>query len=125
MPLDIGESINYLADAFLKAPLVNTIASNPIYTAMMIVFILLLIVMLVFKDADTPDSMLRMLLSTGFWCFLATLGIVFLHDKILSKDTTEIKKEEAYNGVFHGSSEMTLEEAITPTSRANTDVLSH
>lgn len=124
MPLDIGESINYMADLFLKAPIINTIATNPIYTAMVITFIVMLIVMVVFRDAETEEPLLKMILGCGFWVFLSTLTILFLHNKILTEEKDVVGKNEAYDGVFGGNysgavttggdSNPTLEDSIVP-----------
>lgn len=100
MPFDIGESINKLTDFFLKAPILNTVAKNPIYTSFAIVFIIMLIVMFVFRDADTEDPLLIMCLRTGFWVFIFTLGIMLIHNKILMNETITVDKNAAYDGLF-------------------------
>ncbi len=84
MPLDIGESVNYFIDKFLKAPLVSKIARNPVYTAMTIVFVLMLIILFTFRDADCgDDSLLVMTLRTGFYTFIFTCALLFLHNRVL------------------------------------------
>ena len=74
MPFDIGEVINDISDNILRAPIVKTIATNPIYTAMLISFIVMLIIMFVFRDAETEESMLVMCMRSGFWVFLILNG---------------------------------------------------
>lgn len=100
MPLDIGESINYVADLFLKAPAIYRFAKNPIYTSILIVFIIMLIVMFVFKAADTEESLLIMCLRVGFWSFILICGVMFIHNKVLSGDVKEKELNAAYNGIF-------------------------
>lgn len=101
MPLDIGESVNYIANAFLSAPIIYKFAKNPIYTAMLIVFIVMLIVMFVFKEAETEESLLIMCFRVGFWSFITILGVMFLHNKVLTKDIDESETAVAYNGIFN------------------------
>lgn len=119
MPFDIGETINATADAFLRAPMVNTIAKNPIYTALMITFIIMLIILFIFRDADTEESLLVMTLRGGFWMFLTMLGVLFLHNKVLLQDYKVDKQGGELEGVFGGgySGGMprdTLEDSIVP-----------
>ncbi len=105
MPFDIGESINYLADAFLRAPIVKTIASNPIYTALVITFIVMLITMFMFRSAETEEPFLKTILSTGFWVFLACMGVLFLHNRVLGSETETISQDKIYDGLFAGADE--------------------
>jgi len=101
MPLDIGECVNKAAESVLKAPFMRAVASNPIYTAMIIVFVVMLVVLIVFRDTKSEDSILVMTLRSGFWIFLSTLGIIFMHNKVLTADE-EIK---GYDGLFEESVE--------------------
>ena len=39
-----------------------------------------------------------MTLRSGFWIFLSTLGIIFMHNKVLTADTEENAK--GYSGLF-------------------------
>lgn len=103
MPLDIGESINYLADLFLKNPMVHTAASNPVYTAMVITFIVMMIVLIIFRDAKTEDSLFVMTLRVGFWILLSNITIIFLHNKLLTIDNTAVEITAAYDGIFNSS----------------------
>ena len=104
MPFDVGESINYIADAFLRAPFVHGTAKNPIYTAMLVTLILVLIIMFIFRGADTEDPLLTMALRSGFWIFLALAGVLFLHDKILLQDASAHERDEAAEKIFAATS---------------------
>jgi uncharacterized membrane protein (UPF0182 family) len=102
MPLEVGQTINYFADSILKAPLVHTIVKNPIYTALLITFIVVLLIMFIFRDADTDDSLLVMCLRSGFWIFFMMLGVLFLHNKVLGIENFDEIKNGAYDSVFSG-----------------------
>lgn len=102
MPLDVGEAINSFADAILRAPLINTIVHNPIYTAMIITTIVVLIVMFIFRDANTDESLLVLCLRSGFWIFLMMLGVLFLHNKVLITENESHSKDAAFEIVFNG-----------------------
>jgi O-antigen ligase len=119
MPFDIGETINAAADAFLRAPMVNTIARNPVYTALMITFIIMLIILFMFRDADTEESLLVMSLRGGFWVFLTMLGILFLHNKVLMQAAAGDKQSNEFAGIFNGGyggamPRDTLEDSVVP-----------
>lgn len=112
MPLDVGELVNSAANTVLKAPFIRAVASNPIYTAMIIVFIMMLVIMIVFRDTKSENSILIMTLRSGFWMFLATLGIIFMHNKILSAEHEESEKTGSYDDVFEESSPHSLEPSV-------------
>jgi hypothetical protein len=100
MPFEVGEAINAASDTLLRAPIVSTIANSPIYTAMMITFIIMLIIMFVFRDADTEETLFIMALRTGFWSFLTTLTIMFLHNKVLSREIQTYERDSDISNVF-------------------------
>ncbi len=43
-----------------------------------------------------------MSLRTGFWGFLATLTIIFLHDKVLWQEIRQDEQSAAIDNVFNG-----------------------
>ncbi len=103
MPLEVGATINAASDAFIRAPIVLTVASSPIYTAIMITVIIMLIILFVFRDADTDEALFIMALRSGFWSFLATLTIIFLHNKILSREVRSYEQDSAMSNVFNSN----------------------
>jgi hypothetical protein len=116
MPFDCGEIINKISDAILRAPAAETIARSPIYTGLLIAFVIVLIVMFVFRDADTEESLLVMCLRTGFWTSLFLICILFLHNKILTKETT-VARSQIYDGAFS-------DRMLTPQSAPQPSTLS-
>lgn len=113
MPFDVAEAINKLGDFVLRAPAIRAVMSNPIYTAMMIVFVMMLIILIMFRDADTTDPLLTTTLRTGFWMFLLLIGVMFLHNKVLSKELDDNTSSNIYDAVMGGRYEpgSVLEEA--------------
>jgi hypothetical protein len=112
MPLDIGESVNQITDWFLGAPMLRKVSENPIYTAMIIVFAIMIIVMIIFRDAQMRDSILTMTLRVGFWSLLITSSILFLHNRILYTDKNIRGANEDYDGLFSHNYSDTIEESI-------------
>jgi hypothetical protein len=114
MTFDIGESINEIADVILAAPIVNTIASNPIYTALVMTLVVVLLIMIIFRDVDSDESMLTLLLRGGFWIFTALCGIIFLHNKVLTQDNIKTESNDAMTDVFKGAYNGEVEDAFVP-----------
>lgn len=111
--LEIGNTVNGAVDGLLKAPLVHSTAKNPIYTAIMITLIVALIVLVVFREADTNESLLLMTFRVGFWTLFATLGVVLVHNKVLLDETEASAKAGAYEGAFETCTSV-FEDAIVP-----------
>ena len=101
MPLEVGETINKLADKFMSAPAIMSVAKNPIYTALMITFIIVLLVMFIFRNVETEESLLTMCLRTGFWVLLLLVGTLFIHNKVLMTESLDSSEQEQINQVFN------------------------
>lgn len=86
MPFSVGQSINEAGDYFLKSTTIRHILENPIYVALCITIILILIIIVVFRNAETDDPLFIMAIRTGFWVFIGGLACIFLHDKLLYAD---------------------------------------
>jgi hypothetical protein len=101
---EIGSAINSLADSIINAPFIDRISRNPIYTSLVITFILILIVMFTFRDVYTDsedESLLSTSLQMGFYVFLIITGIVFMHDRILMKEQDSAKNTSQIAQAFN------------------------
>lgn len=126
MVFDVGSAINSTADKLISLPLINRIANNPIYTALLITFITVLIVMFVFRDVESEDSLLSLCLRSGFYMFLFVFGAVLIHNRVLIKELTATTTSAEIDGVFKGSysglptetsvSTHSLEDSIIPVN---------
>ncbi len=105
MPFDIGATVNNLADRLLSTPLIGAVAKNPVYTALFITVVILIVIVTVFRNYDEGDEHLSTLtLRSGFWIFLFLTGALFVHNKLLLKDGYSIAQNRAIDDVF-GSAE--------------------
>lgn len=130
MPFELGGAVNTLSDLFLDAPIVATIANDPMYTALTITIILVMIVLLVFRDVESDESVITMSLRVGIWSFLITAGVLFLQNKVLMRDKEYDTKNTEYDDVFKGAysrigaddgvTSAILEDSIMPVN-INTD----
>lgn len=123
MPIDIGESINSIADSILNAPIVRTVVSNPIYTALVITFVIVLIIMFIFRDADTEESLLVMCMRSGFWVFVMLIGTLFLHNKVLGAEITAGTSDKNYTDVFKSNYSGVTQDGHLRDSLMNGDVV--
>lgn len=117
MPFEVGETVNSVADAILRAPIVAKVAQNPIYTAFLITFIVMLIILFTFRNVDGDEPIYVMAIRSGFWTFASTLGVLFLHNKVLVQEHGQIEKNESYDGIFNGGYDANLnilEDSIIP-----------
>ena|ERR1700743_2225911 len=120
MPLDVGETINNFGNLFLKIPIIHTVTKNPIYTSLIITFIIVLIIIFTFRDADTDEPILTMGLRSGFWIFIMMIGILFLHNKILLQEVNAHDVMGEYENIFNNGysgkfeSNSALAESIVP-----------
>lgn len=103
MPLDVGETINNFGNLFLKVPIIHTITKNPIYTSLIITFIIVLIILFIFRDVDADESLLIMGLRSGFYIFIMMTGVLFLHNKILLQEVGNYEKNGEYENIFNNT----------------------
>lgn len=76
MSFEIGRSINELSDKFLKIPFVRAVADNPVYSAVLIAIMIVVILAFVYND-DKKMTLMRM----GFWSFVVATIVIFLRDR--------------------------------------------
>lgn len=86
MPFNVGQSINSATDSLLKNENIKRVAQNPVYTAIAITIIVIMITMFVFRNSEHDDSLLVMSLRTGFWSLVTTTLVIFAHDRIIRVD---------------------------------------
>ncbi len=116
MTSEVGEVINYIIDGFLRAPIVNSIARNPIYTALVVTAIIMIIILIVFRDIDADETLFTMTLRSGFWVFVMMLGILMIHNRVLGAEVQTQSKEGQYEQVFTPSAVGKFESDFVPVS---------
>lgn len=114
MTFEVGETINKMIDSFLRAPIIYSIARNPIYTALVITLVILLIVAFIFREIDSDESLLVMTLRTGFWVFIMMLGVLMLHNRVLTGEDLREKRNGSYDAVFGTSVGSKLDTEFIP-----------
>jgi hypothetical protein len=101
MTFDVGEVINNIIDGFISAPIVGTVARNPIYTALVVTAIIMIIIMIVFRDIDADETLFTMALRSGFWVFIMMLCTLMIHNRVLGVENNQAQKDVNYDRVFN------------------------
>src|SRR5687768_9016989 len=100
MPFELGEAINSIAERITAAPIVESIARNPIYTALLITFVIVLIIMFIFRDVQGDESLLSLCLRAGFYVSVFLTGALLIHNQALMKETSGVAKDSEVATVF-------------------------
>ena len=116
MTFEVGEALNYMIDCFLRAPLVGTIAKNPIYTAIAITLMVIVVILIIFRDIEADETVLTMALRSGFWIFLMLLGIMMVHNRILSAENNQQTKDGLYERVITPSAAVRYDSEYVPVN---------
>lgn len=90
MPLsfsDVGAKLREFAE---KYPIMRRIAENPVFTAICIVSIIMLIVYFVMRDVDVPENttLTKLCIRAGVYSLIFTITVMFIHNSQLIKEQT-------------------------------------
>jgi hypothetical protein len=122
MPFSFGEIVNKISDSILKAPVINTAVKNPIYYALIIVFVIVLIIIHTFRDVESDESLLKLGLRAGVWIFIVLLVGIFLNNKVLHSELLEQNQQTKYAEIFDSVGGPTLEKAVPVVPRRGDDL---
>lgn len=103
MPLQVGEVVNDASEYFLSMPVFAWVANNPAATGFTITFIIMLILLVVLRNIETEESLMILILRAGFFTFLATTGILLLHNRVLELDRANATQDNSMSAAFEYS----------------------
>jgi uncharacterized membrane protein (UPF0182 family) len=95
---EVSKAINDFADRLVSVPGIGRIVKNPIYTALLIVVVIMLITMYIFRNAETDDPLFTMVLRGGVYIFIFLTGVIFLHNHVLMSEFESVRG--ANEGIF-------------------------
>ncbi len=95
MSFEIGRSINGVSDRILRIPIVRTVADNPVYSAVLISLLVVIVLILVY----TEDRFMYVA-RAAFWTFVASVVVLFLRDRSESNAREERETHAAARDVF-------------------------
>jgi hypothetical protein len=109
MPVSIQVITTYISDKLTDTPILKKVTKNPIYTALLITFIIVIIVIVIFRDVDTGDeSLSKLAVRTGIYSFIFVVFVQFLQNHNIM---TELKKgagSEYIDDVFNTTGDVGL-----------------
>ena len=102
MPLNVKETTSQVSKKISSIPIIKSVIINPVLTAISIVFIMMIIILLIFRNVefDEDQSLLRMTVRIGIYSFIFTAGLLFLHDNYLIKEMESKNKSGAMEELF-------------------------
>jgi len=109
MTFKVGDFINSIGDKLYNSSTVFRIANNPLYTALCITIVIILIIYFVFRNiSESDDSVFTISLKSGVYIFVLLIGAIFIHSKVLTKDvgakvgSSEVAEVFAQDGAYSG-----------------------
>ena len=119
MPMEVSETVNYIADRLLAAEALGRVFKNTLYVALLTAFAIVMIVLWVYRHIDSDESRLTLALRTGFASLIVLSVVFFLYNKVAMAETAMSSKSAVLENVFGGSSS-SFEDSIVPVT-INTD----
>jgi multisubunit Na+/H+ antiporter MnhB subunit len=101
MPFNIGSFLNDISDKLFNSPTLLSIAKNPIMSALLITMLTFIVILFVFANAN--DSLLILASRAAFWLFIISMGVMFLHNKILLHEIDEREKNGAFESIINSA----------------------
>lgn len=108
----ISDAINGLCDRFLKAPVIGPILVSPIYSAILITIIIVLIAAYVFTDEY--DSVMSASFKSGFYIFIAMLIFMLTHDRVLKDELTYSEARTNVTQIHNLQDNILVDDTIVP-----------
>jgi hypothetical protein len=98
MPFSISNFINNSSETVLKSPAIISLMKNPIMTALITTFMILIVILLIFSNQNA--KILTLATRASFWIFLVVSGVMFLHNKVLMEECKERDFSGRYEGII-------------------------
>lgn len=108
--------IEKLINDIINSKSLNAVFNNPIYFAFIVVSVVLLLIYLTVRNdvtltEDSNTSMMALMVTSGIYCILAVLGLVYLQHRAISGDFeqkyTNRANDEVIAAVVDGQGEVT------------------
>ncbi len=99
MGLDIGNAVNRVADWVCETPIIRGVVNNPVFTALLIVAIIVVIAMALYSR-DIKRNGVKRALRFAVYCFLAVLTVTFIHHYAVKRDAQKSVSQKGIQDVF-------------------------
>ncbi len=119
MSVKTSQAVNQLFDTFLGIPFVSTVVTGPVYSAVVIVLIIVLIALFVFRESD---GLFSGGLRVFIWGVLATSVVFMLRERSISNAIEKSAEREGVADVFGSSAVSAVNSGDVILTRAGTTV---
>jgi hypothetical protein len=99
MAFDLGGTVNATADWFCNAPLVRGVVNNPIFTALLITALVVVVTMALYIH-QIKQAGLKKGLRAVLYIFILVLGVVFVHHRAVSCAAQRGAAQQGVRDVF-------------------------
>lgn len=87
MTFSFSEVQLYFKNSVVESEFIRSISTNPFCASLVIVLVLMLVVLIVFRNSKLPagDSLWSLILRTGIYSFVSVLIIMYSHNYYMNK----------------------------------------
>ncbi len=97
MPLDSKELLGSFGSKLRDLPVISTVVKNPFYTACLICGLIVVIVIIVFRDTE---GSVKLAVKVGLYSLLFVTGIQFLQNKQVIDEYKDAKRSDIAEQIF-------------------------
>lgn len=99
MPYDLGSSVNAAAEWVYKAPLVRGVVTNPVFTALLLTSLMVVILLSLYRDALTAGGT-KLAVRAVLYGFLSALAVFFIHHYAVTAIAQEDCRQQGIREAF-------------------------
>jgi uncharacterized membrane protein len=99
--MDLGHAVNSAADWLGNAPIIRTVVSNPVFTALLIAALAAVVVMALYHY-QIKQAGLKRGLRALLYVFLVVLAVVFVHHHVVMRTARATAAQKGIREVFSG-----------------------
>src|ERR1700761_1129129 len=97
---EVSVAVNNIVGGITTMPLLGALIKNPLYTALLITVCILVIILIIFRNAETDESLLMLGVRSSFYVFIVTIAVIFLHKHVLLSDMAKGVREKNFGPLF-------------------------
>ena len=112
MPFSISEFINNISNFVLTSPFTSGIIKNPVYTGIAIGVLVMIMIVIIFRNTETEDPLWKITLKVGVYTSIIAISFIFFHNAYLKNEYELVSGGKDLDVMFAGVQDGVL----SPTS---------
>jgi hypothetical protein len=103
MPFNIGDGAAYIGNSLTNNAFIRGFIKNPFYTGILITIIIVLIILIVFRNIDfsgEDDTLSTLALRVGVYSLFVVTAIQFLQNQYVINEMREVRQSRTVHDVF-------------------------